>query len=857
MKSSSLLLATLAALAACTPPAPPAAGAPAPRPGAAPAPSPTTPGTPPGTPTGGQPGGQGGSPGGAGGPGGAAGQPPAPRPYASVITPRAVTQSGLLKVHRVGEQLFFEIPASALNKEMLLISRNVESTLQSPAGFFGGGSRNIVQWERAGNRVVLRAKDFDLQADTSSAIWSVVKGFRKGAVLASYNVAAYGPDSAAVVDVSDLFLSNIPELGPIAGIQRNKSWVEQTWAFPDNVDVEVTQSGAAPPAGAGGFPGAPGGGGTARSQTVRVHYSMLKLPDQPMMPRWEDERVGYISSSFYDMSSREHEAHSRSFIHRFKLVKKDPTAAVSDPVEPIIYWIDPATPDWLKPWIVSGVNKWQDAFRKAGFSNAIFGRVAPTPQQDPNFSMYDARNSAIYWNPSTVANATGGQVVDPRSGQILKGEVNMYHNIMQLQKEWYFIQVSPLDARARTLPLPDSLMGRLVEYVVTHEIGHSIGFPHNMKSSAQYPVDSIRSRSFLERMNGHVATLMDYSRFNYVAQPEDSIPPHLLIPQVGPYDDFAVRWGYAPIPGARTPDDEKATLDQWAREQDRFPWLRFTTPDAEADPENLTEAVGDADAVKATTLGMRNLTRVVNSLIPVAEKPGENYDELEELYNAAVDQWGRYMSHVGAIVGGAYTQERYGTGARFRPLERARQQEALRYLNATAFQVPPMFLDTAILRRIENAGVVERFRTRQAGVVNSLLGMARLNRLIEFEALAGSPREAYTVADLMGDMRAGIFGELSQGSVRVNVFRRNLQRSFLATADARLNPPAPAAAAAAAFGGPAPLAANSDVRAALRAALQDIDALAAQALPKAADGMTRIHLRDLRTEIKRILDLEE
>jgi hypothetical protein len=346
-----------------------------------------------------------------------------------------------------------------------------------------------------------------------------------------------------------------------------------------------------------------------------MHFSMLKLPDVPMMPRWEDERVGYISSSFYDMSRRVHKAQSKSFIHRFKLVKKDPNAAISDPGRADHLLDRPGDARLAQAVDQVGVNKWQDAFRKAGFSNAIFGRVAPTPQQDPNFSMYDARNSAIYWNPSTVANATGGQVVDPRSGQILKGEVNMYHNIMQLQKEWYFIQVSPLDARARTLPLPDSLMGRLVEYVVTHEIGHSIGFPHNMKSSAQYPVDSIRSRSFLERMNGHVATLMDYSRFNYVAQPEDSIPPHLLIPQVGPYDDFAVRWGYAPIPGARTPDDEKATLDQWAREQDRFPWLRFTTPDAEADPENLTEAVGDADAVKATTLGMRNLTRVVNSLI--------------------------------------------------------------------------------------------------------------------------------------------------------------------------------------------------------------------------------------------------
>lgn len=851
MKHRSILVAAVATLAACAPTTPSAspAPAPAPRPAGAPAaPAPTTGGAPAAQ------GPQAGGPG-AGGPGGGA-QAAAPRPYRSVITERAVTQNGMFKVHRVGEQLFFEIPAKELEKEMLLISRNVESTLQSPSGFFGGGSRSIVQWERMGNRVILRAKDFDLMADSTSAIWNVVKGFRKGAVLASYNVAAYGPDSAAVVDVTDLFLSPIPELGPIAGLQRNKSWVEQTWAFERNVDVEVTQSGAGSAAPAG-FPGAPGGGGAQRSQTVRAHFSMLKLPDAPMMPRWEDERVGFISSSWYDMSRPVHRAESMSFIHRFKLVKKDPTAAVSDPVEPIIYWIDPATPDWLKPYIVTGVNAWQEAFRKAGFSNAIFGRLAPTREQDPNFSLYDARNSVIYWNPSTVANATGGQVVDPRSGQILKGEVNMYHNIMELQKNWYFIQVSPLDARAQKLPLPDSLMGRLVEYVVTHEIGHSIGFPHNMKSSAQYPVDSIRSRGFLERMNGHVATLMDYSRFNYVAQPEDSIPPHLLIPQVGPYDDFAVRWGYAPIPGARTPDDEKATLDRWAREQDQFPWLRFSTPDAEGDPEDQTEAVGDADAVKATTLGMRNLERVVKSLIPVAEVPGENYDELETLYGEAVGQWGRYMGHVGSIVGGAYTQERYGTGPRFRPLERARQQEAVRYLNATAFQVPAMFLDPAILRRIENAGAVERFRTRQASVVNSLLSMSRLNRLIEFEALASSPREAYTLADLMGDLKTGIFGELSQPSVRVNVYRRNLQRSFLATANARLNPPAAAPLPAGFAAAPAPLAANSDVRAALRATLQDLDALAAQALPKAGDAMTRIHLRDLRTEIASILDTDE
>ncbi len=788
------------------------------------------------------------------GAGGAGAAAQGPRPYRQVITDRTQTQDGLFKVHRIGERLLFEIPAAQIGKEMLLISRPVESTLQNPAGFFGGGTRLTVQWDREGNRVVLREKRHNLVADSTAAIWRQVSGFRKGAVLAVFNVSAFGPDSAAVIDVSDLFLSNIPELAPVEGIVRTRSWVDKTWAFPQNINIEVTQSGASRPPAAGGpgGGGAPGAQAPLRSQTARVHFSMVTLPDVPMMPRWQDDRVGFISSAAFDMSRPVQKAEEVRFIHRFKLVKKNPNAAVSDPVEPIIYWIDPATPDWLKPWIISGVDKWQEAFLEAGFSNAIFGRIAPTPEQDPNFSLFDARHSVIYWRPSTVANATGGQIVDPRSGQIIKGEVNMYHNIMELQKNWYFIQVSPLDVRAQKLPMPDSLMGRLVEYVVTHEIGHSIGFPHNMKSSAQYPVDSIRSRTFLERMNGHVATLMDYSRFNYVAQPEDNIPPDLLIPKVGPYDKFAVKWGYSPIPGARTPDEEKPTLDQWARQQDQFPWLRFTTADATADPEDLTEAVGDADAVKATTLGMKNLTRVVGMIRSAAEKPGESYAEVATLYNEAVGQWGRYMSHVAAVVGGAYTQEKYGTGERFRPVEKARQREAVRYLNQAAFQVPAMFLDPSLLRRIENEGAVDRFRTRQASVVNSLMNAGRLNRLAEFEALAERPSDVYTLADLMTDMRAGIWGELNGSNVRVNVYRRNLQRAFLAAADSRLNP-APAAGAAGA-GAAAAAPASSDVRGLLRAELQDLDRLAQAALGRTSDPMTRIHLRDVRTEIAKILD---
>ena len=791
---------------------------------------------------------------GRGGPGGNGnGGSDGPQEYSEVITDDAVTKPGMFDVHHVDEKIFFEIPAGEFGNEMLLIQRAVESTLQGAGSFFARGPRLIIQWERDGDHVVLREKEYDLIADENDPIWRQVSGFRKGPVLQRFDIEAFGPDSSAVIDVSDLFISDIPELGPVEGLSRDRSWVEQTWSFDDAVNVQVTQSGQArPPAGG---PGGGGRGGQAqpRSQTVRMFFSMARLPEEPMMPRWHDERVGFISSRSYDFSRPDNRLEQVRFIHRFKLEKQNPNAEVSDPIEPIVYWIDPATPDWLKPWILSGVDVWQSAFEKAGFSNAIFGRVAPTPEEDPDFSMFDARNSVIYWRPSTVENATGGQTIDPRSGQILKGEVNMYHNIMELQKAWYFIQVGPLDERAQSFPLPDSLMGRLVEYVVTHEIGHSIGFPHNMKASSQYPADSVRSTSFLERMGGsHVATLMDYSRFNYVAQPEDNIPLEYLIPKVGPYDDFAVHWGYAEIPRARTADDERPTLDAWARQQDRFPWLRFSTPDAAgSDPGDLTEAVGDDNAVQSTKYGMRNLARVMDMMLRVTERPGESYADLEDMYGQAVAQWGRYMGHVAAIVGSAESQEKYGTGPRFEPTSKARQQEAVRYLGEAAFHVPEIFQDDDILRRIEPSGVVARFRTQQVRILNNLLSQARLERLIEFEAMDGDT--TYSVANLMVDLRGGVWGELDDASVRVNTYRRNVQRAFLEVVDDRLNPTEEELGRA---NNPAPAPWSSDIRAVLRAELQDLDPAVEQAMGRAGDGMTRIHLRDLRAEIERILSTE-
>ncbi len=773
-----------------------------------------------------------------------------PGEYDDVVTDEAETREGLFRTHRIDDRLLFEIPPSAFDAEMLLIARAVESTLQDPGGFFGGGARLIVQWERHGNAVVLREKRYGIVADSTDAIWHQVSGFRNGPVLARLDIRAFNPaDSAAVVDVTDLFLTYQREFGAVQGTRRDASWFEHVAAFPRNIEVEATQTGSQR------APGAPTSA-PATTQTVRMHWSMLLLPDDLMMPRWHDDRVGFISSSWHDFSLPEHRARERRFIHRFRLEPSDSAAfargELVDPIEPIVYWIDPATPDWLKPWVKKGVEEWNPAFEEAGFRNAIRAEYAPAG--DPDWSLFDARNSVIYWRPSTVPNATGGQTVDPRTGEILKGEVNMYHNVMNLLRNWYFIQVSPLDERAQQLPLPDSLMGRLVEYVVTHEVGHSIGFPHNMKASAMYPADSIRSASFLERMDGHVATLMDYSRFNYVAQPEDSIPPELLVPRVGPYDRFAVKWGYRPIPGATTPDEERPVLDSWARSQDTIPWLRFSTPDAPNDPENLTEAVGDADAVLSTGLALRNLERVVGSLLDVAERPGEDYALLRELHGEAVSQWGRYMRHVAAVIGGAITQEKYGTGARFEPVAEGRQREAMAFLATHAFQVPEMFLDPEILWRVEAEGAVARIRQQQAGILNTLLSPRKLNTLVEYEALTGG--ETYTLAEFISDVRDGVWGELSgSGVLRLDIHRRNLQRAWLDAVDRELNPTEATLEreASAPASQQRPPRWGSDVRALLRAELRALESLADRAEGRAGDDMTRVHLQDVQIEIERIL----
>jgi hypothetical protein len=779
-------------------------------------------------------------------------QPAEPRPYERVITKEAKSDDGVFTIHTIKEKIYYEIPKSELQKEFLWVSQIAKTTLGAGYGGQAAGNR-VVKWERKGNRILLRNVLYDVVADPKLPVSRAVQAANNDTIIMAFNIEAIGKDESAVIDVTRLFTTEVSEFSArtrlrARGFDATRSFIEKTKSFPTNIEVEVSQTYTSPPdmnPGAGG--GAPQpppnpfaqGMRAGTNATVVMHYSMVKLPENPMMPRLFDERVGYFTIRKTDYGVDEHRAPERRYITRWRLEKKDPNAELSEPVKPIVYYVDPATPTKWVSWIKKGIEDWQPAFEAAGFKNAIIAREAPSKSEDPDWDPEDARYSVIRYLPSTIENASGPHVSDPRTGEILESDIQYYHNVMNLARNWYFLQAGPLDARARKLPLPDDLMGRLVEYVIAHEVGHTLGFQHNMKASATYPVEKIRNAEWLRTMS-HTPTLMDYSRFNYVAQPEDNIPPELLVPQIGPYDKWATMWGYKPIAGAKTPDEEKKTLNEWAKEQDAKSYLRFSTINARgSDPGENTEAVGDADAIVATGLGIKNLKRVADMLLPATSHLGEPYDDLEELYARMLGQWSIELNHVTGIVGGFNSQQKHSgqDGVRFVIVPKERQVAAVRFLNENAFATPSWAVKPEILRRIEPAGALARVNLAQERVLNSLLSNTRFDRLVEQEAIDGAA--AYKPADFMSDVRRGIWSELEGGPVRIDVYRRNLQNSYIDLLSNKLN---------------VRPAVTDDYRALIKAELRDLSAAINVAMARAVDRQTRAHLADARDQIAKALD---
>jgi hypothetical protein len=792
-----------------------------------------------------------------------------PQPYRTVVPATAQSDAGLFTLHRVGDALLFEIPDSVLGRDMIVMSRYASAQ----DGLANGGDRMspnmVVRWERRDGRIYLRAVSHEKTADANSSLHLAVENSNFAPVLHSFPVKARGAGSS-VIDATELYLGDVPAFTlprntrtrhTVRSYDRNRSWLEWARSFPINVEIRVVQSYAAeqPPSNARGG-----------SLSFEVNHSMILLPEEPMMPRLYDERVGFISIARTDYSRDFQGVRPHRYIVRYRLEPSDTAAwlrgELVDPVKPWVWYIDPATPAHLIPYFREGILEWNAAFELAGFRNAMQVHVAPTEEEDPEFSLLDARHSVIRYvaSPTRSANS-GGDVVDPRSGEVIRAHTNQYHGLDERLRWWLVSQVATANPNFRTSRLSPEDMGEALRYVVSHETAHSVGLPHNQRANFVFPIDSIRNPDFVRRV-GHSASSVGRTRYNYAAQPGDDVPPER---RMGVWDQFAVMWGYRPIPGARSPEEELATLNQWIVERADQPWFRFASAqfgmDVEWDPYRMTEGISD-DPVEAAVLGMNNLRTATRSLMEWVLQPGDDYYELEGHYLQNLTQWNRYAEHAAAAVGGSWTHhKRFGEeGVVYTPIEPEYQRRAMRFIDEHVLQTPTWALDANMLRRLEHAGAVERIRAYQELAVQRLLNHARLARMIEHEAFLGDA--TYRPAEMLDDTREMVWREVRQRRP-IDTYRRNLQRAYLEQAhhllhDATSNhwsPPESGNLRVSSNDDP-PLNADlhisqSDIRPLVRDQLRLLDREIRSTLRRGvSDRMTRIHLEEAQVRIDRALD---